>query len=206
MFRSLFDPENGLMITMNQITDCIFLSLFWFLGCLPLVTAGAASAALYDAVYRRFRRGDAHPWHRFFSTLGRDLKASILPTVLFLAALWFGGKGMIGLWNAAVSGAVSWMVFSGCAFAAVTVLGVLSVMFPLLSRFDDPLPILLKNTVLLAVANLPRSIALGILNALCGWLCIRWIFPLFFLPALCSLISTLLLEPMFRPYMTENAA
>lgn len=205
MFRSLFDPENGLMITMNQITDCIFLSLFWFLGCLPLVTAGAASAALYDAVYRRFRLGDQRSWSRFLSTFRRDLKAGLIPSVLFLAALWYGVKAMISLWNAAVSGIVSWMVFSGCAFAAVTVLGVLSVMFPLLSRFANPLPVLLKNTVLLAVANLPRSIALGILNALCGWLCVRWIFPLFFLPALCSLISTLLLEPMFRPFMSEDA-
>ncbi len=204
MFRNLFNPENGLMITMNQITDCIFLSLFWFLGCVPLVTAGAAGAALYDSVWRRFRQGDSHPWHRFFSTFGRDLKSSILPTVLFLAALWFGGKGMIGLWNSAVAGSASWPVFSGVAFLAVTVLGVPSVMFPMLSRFDNPLPILLRNTVLLSLSNMPRTIALGILNAFCGWLCLRFIFPLFFLPALASLLSTLLLEPMFKPYMTET--
>ena len=206
MFRNLFNPENGLMITMNQITDCIFLSLFWFLGCIPLVTAGASCSALYDAVYRRFRQGDAHPWHRFFTTFARDLKSGILPSVLFLAALWCGGKGMIGLWNSAVAGSVSWPVFSGIAFLAVTALGGLSVLFPLLSRFDNPLPILLKNTVLLALSNMPRTIALGILNLVCGWLCLRFIFTLFFLPALCSLISPLLLEPMFKPYMTENAA
>ena len=35
MFRRLFDPQSGLMITMTQITDCIFLSLFWLLGCVP---------------------------------------------------------------------------------------------------------------------------------------------------------------------------
>ncbi len=206
MFRNLFNPENGLMITMNQITDCIFLSLFWFLGCVPVVTLGAASAALYDAVYRRFRQGDSHPWHRFFSTFGRDLKAGLLPSVLFAAAVWFGGKGMIGLWNSAVAGIAGWPVFSGVAFLAVTALGVLSVMFPLLSRFDNPLPVLLRNTVLLALSNMPRTIALGILNLGCAWLCVRFIFPLFFLPALGSLLSTLLLEPMFKPYMTENAA
>lgn len=205
MFRNLFNPENGLMIIMNQITDCIFLSLFFFLGCVPLVTAGAACAALYDAVYRRFRLGDAHPWHRFFATFRRDLKSSIVPSLLLLAALWFGGKGMIGLWNGAVAGTISWPVFSGMAFLAVTVLGVLSVMFPMLSRFDNPLSILLKNTVLLALSNMPRTIALGIGNAFCGWLCLRFIFPLFFLPALASLLSTLLLEPMFRPYMIETA-
>ena len=46
MFRNLFNPDSALMITMTQITDCIFLSLFWFLSCIPLVTAGAATAAM----------------------------------------------------------------------------------------------------------------------------------------------------------------
>ena len=204
MFRNLLNPENGLMITLNQITDCIFLSLFWFLGCLPLVTAGASCAALYDAVYRRFRLGEQKCWKRFLSTFTRDLKASLIPDVLFLAALWFGGRGLIGLWNAAVAGSLSWPVFSGLAFLAVTVLGILSVLYPMLSRFANPLPVLLKNTVLLALANLPRAVALGVLNAVSGWLCLRFIFPLFFLPALSALISTALLEPMFKPYLPEN--
>ena len=204
MFRNLLNPENGLMITLNQITDCIFLSLFWFLGCLPLVTAGASCAALYDAVYRRFRLGEQKCWKRFLSTFTRDLKASLIPDVLFLAALWFGGRGLIGLWNAAVAGSLSWPVFSGLTFLAVAVLGILSVLFPMLSRFANPLPVLLKNTVLLALSNLPRAVALGVLNAVSGWLCLRFIFPLFFLPALSALISTALLEPMFKPYLPEN--
>ena len=201
MFRNLLNPENGLMITLNQITDCIFLSLFWFLGCIPVITAGASCAALYDAVYRCFRLGEQKCWKRFLSTFTRDLKASLIPDVLFLAAIWFGGKGLIGLWNAAVAGSMSWPMFSGLAFLAVTVLGILSVLFPMLSRFANPLPVLLKNTVLLALANLPRAVALGVLNAVSGWLCLRFIFPIFFLPALSALISTLLLEPVFQPYL-----
>ena len=201
MFRNLTNPENALMITMNQITDCIFLSLFWFLGCVPVFTAGASCAALYDSVYRRFRLGEQRSWSRFFSSFTRDFKASLLPNVLFVAALWFGIKGLISLWNAAAAGTLGWVLFSALTFLAVTALGVLSVLFPLLSRFDNPLPLLLKNTVLLALGNLPRTIALGILNAISAWLCLRWIFPLFFLPALASLLSTFLLEPMYKPYM-----
>lgn len=204
MFRNLINPDNGLMITMNQITDCIFLSLFWLLGCMPFFTAGASCAALYDSVYRRFRLGEQRSWSRFFSSFTRDLKASLLPNVLFVAALWFGGKGLISLWNNAVYGRISWPLFSGAAFTAVLLLGILSVLFPLLSRFDNPLPRLLGNTLALSMANLPRTIALGLLNAISAWLCIRWIFPLLFLPAVSTLISTLLLEPMFKPYMSVD--
>ena len=49
MSRSIFHPDSALMITLGQITDCIFLSLFWLLGCFPVVTFGASAAALYAA-------------------------------------------------------------------------------------------------------------------------------------------------------------
>ena len=35
MFRNLLRPDSGLMITMTQLTDTIFLSLFWILGLHP---------------------------------------------------------------------------------------------------------------------------------------------------------------------------
>ena len=62
MFRNLLRPDSPLMITMNNITDCIFLSLFWILGCFPVVTLGASFAALYDASYRGMRKGEKHSW------------------------------------------------------------------------------------------------------------------------------------------------
>lgn len=202
MFRSLFNPENALMITMTQITDCIFLSLFWLVGCFPVLTAGASFAALYDSVYHCFRKGDKHPWHRFLRSFRSNLKSSLVPTVVFLAAFFLLLKGLIGLWNAAVYGEVSWMLFSAGAIVGVFVLGILSVLFPVLSRFDNPLGALLKNTVLLALANAPRTLFLGMLNAVSTFLCLRFVFPVFFLPALAALMGTLFIEPMFKPFMT----
>lgn len=207
MFRNLFRPDSGLMITMTQLTDCIFLSLFWILGCFPVITVGASFAALYDAVFRSYRQGEKHPWQRFAQVFRSNWKDGILPTVVFLAAFAALVKMLISFWNSAVYGEVSWMLFSGAAFVGVLILGVLSVLFPMLSRFENRFGTLLKNTVLLAMANLPRTLLLGILNAASVLLCVRYVFPLFFLPALTALVSTVLIEPMFKPYMTdENAA
>jgi len=207
MFRNLFSPDNPLMITMTQITDCIFLSLFWILGCFPVVTVGASFAALYDATYRGFRRGEKHPWQRFLKVFRENWKAGIVPTIVFLGALTLLTKAVIALWNAAVYGTVSWMLFSAGAFVGVLVLGLLSILFPMLSRFEDSAVGLLKNTVLLAMANMPKTLALGFVNTVSLLLCVRFIFPLFFLPSLAALIGSLFVEPMFRPYMPkENAA
>ena len=201
MFRNLLRPDSPLMITMNQLTDCIFLSLFWLLGCIPVVTAGASFAALYDSVYHTFRKGGKHGWQRFASTFKANWKGGIVPTVIFLAAALALLKSLIGLWNAAVYGRISWMLFSAGALAGVLVLGILSVLFPMLSRFENSLGALLKNTVFLALANLPRTLALGMVNAIAVFLCAVYIFPLFFLPALAALLGTLFLEPMFKPFM-----
>ena len=201
MFRKFLNPDNALMITMTQITDCIFLSLFWLVGCIPVVTIGASFAALYDATYRGFRQGEKHCWGRFLEVFRENWKAGILPTGVFLAVLYLLVRLLVSLWNHAVTGAVSWMVFSGGAFVGVLVLGLVSVLFPMLSRFENPFPVLLKNTVFLAMANLPRTLALGLLNTVTVLLCAVYVLPLFFMPSLAALIGSLFVEPMFKPFM-----
>ena len=206
MFRNLFNPDSALMITMTQITDCIFLSLFWLLGCFPVVTIGASTAALYDATFRAFRKGEKNSWMRFWQVFRENWKAGIVPTVPFLAVLVAVGWVLIQVWNAAVTGTIAWGVFSVAMAFGVLVLGTLSVLFPVLSRFENTTAGLLRNTVLLALANLPRTLLLGALNAVSGWLCIRYLFPVFFLPSLAALLGSLCIEPMFKPFINKEDA
>ena len=165
MFQKLFNPDNALMITMTQVTDCIFLSLFWILGCFPVVTVGASSAALYDAVYHGFRKGDKHCWSRFLRSFRQNLKAGIAPSVVYLALFAAFGWGLIRIWNAVAWEQVSTMVFSVAALPGLLVLGILSVMFPLLSRFENSFGALLKNTLLLFTI-IPICLIIGLLLAL----------------------------------------
>ena len=204
MFRNLLNPHNALMITMTQITDCIFLSLFWILGCFPVVTVGASTAALYDATFHAFRKGDKNSWQRFARVFLENWKAGIVPTVLFLAVFTLTAWMMIQVWNAAATGAIAMGAFSVAIALGVTVLGILSVLFPVLSRFENTTLGLLRNALLLALANLPRTFLLGAVNAAAIWLCIRYIFPVFVLPALAALVGSRFLEPMFWPYMKSE--
>lgn len=207
MAKNIFRSDSGLMITMSWITDCIFLSLFWLLGSVPVITAGASLAALYDASYRAFQKGEKHSWSGFWSVYKDNWKAALLPTVLFLVISAVLVKALVWTWNAAVAAQISWMLFSGAAFLAVLVIGILSVLFPMLSRFENNCAALLKNTVFLAMAHLPRTLALGLLNAATVVLCAIFVIPVFLLPSLSALLSSFLIEPMFRPYMpNENAA
>ena len=204
MFRNIFNPDTPLMITMAQIADCIFLSLLWVLCCFPVITVGASSAALYDSVFRAFRQGEKNSWGRFFRVFKDNFITSLLPTLLFLVLFALLVKLLVAVWNAAALGSISWMLFAAAALAAVLALGILGLIFPVLSRFENGFFGLLKNSLLLGLANLPRTMGLGILYAASILLCARFVVPLFFLPALMSLISTLLVEPMFKPFMPEE--
>lgn len=204
--KGLFKPDSGLMIVMTQITDCIFLSMFFMIGCVPVVTTGASFAAMYDAVYRGFRKGEKNTWLRFLHVFKTNWKAGIVPTLVFLATVFGACYGMIQLWNGAVAGTVDWMLFAGVAFVAVVLAGMLSLLFPMLSRFENSLSALLRNTVILALGNLPRTVVLGLINVAAAVLCVRFILPLFFLPALAALIGSLLIEPIFKPYMPQEEA
>ena len=204
MFRNLLRPDSPLMITMNNITDCIFLSLFWILGCFPVVTLGASFAALYDASYRGMRKGEKHSWQRFFHVFRTNWKAGILPTVSELAVFSGAVFLLIKIWNAAVAQQISFMLFAAGAFLSMLILGTVSLAFPILSRFENSFLSLMKNTILLGFVNLPRTLLLGILNAAAIFLCARYVFPLFFLPSLAALIGSLLIEPMFKPFMNPE--
>ena len=204
MFRNILRPDSPLMITMNQITDCIFLSLFWLLGCLPVITAGVSTAALYDAVYHTFRQGEKNSWQRFLHAYKQNLKPGLVPGILFLLAAAVLTRLGILVWNQAVYGTVSWGVFAAAAFFLLVLLGIGSIVFPLLSRFETGTAQLFSNTVRLGMANLPLCLGLALVNAAVIFLCVRYVVPLFFLPALGALLSTLFIEPMLKPYMPKE--
>lgn len=204
MSRNIFNPDSGLMILMGQITDCIFLSMFWLLGCFPIVTVGPTTAALYDAVARSLRKGEKHSWNKFWQSFKRNLISGILPGLFVLAV--GGGTGwlLIQVWNAAVAGSISWMLFSAVALVGVLVLGTLSLVMPVMSRFENSFGWLLRNSFLLGLANAPRTILLGSVNAVIIYLCARFVVPLFFLPCLGNLFGSVLIEPMLLPFMVET--
>ena len=206
MFRNLFKPDSALMIVMSNITDCIFLSLFWMLCCFPVVTVGAAFAALYDASFRSMRQGEKNSWKRFLHVLRTNWKIGIVPGFVVVLVLMIVGLGLIQFWNGAAAGQVSMLLFAAVAFLAVLVLGIVSLVFPILSRFENGALSVLRNAFLLGLVNLPRTLALGILNAVTIFFCARYIIPLFFLPSLACLLGRWLIEPMFKPFMEENEA
>ncbi len=80
----LFNIDNPVIRGILKVFDCIVVSGLWLIFSLPVVTAGAASAALYTVTVKYLRRGEGYLWRTFWDAFRENLKRS---TLVWLAAL-----------------------------------------------------------------------------------------------------------------------
>ncbi len=203
MFRSVFDPLNGFWRGFARVCDVVGLSVCWLVCSLPVITVGAATVALYDAVFHGVRKGEPGDYARFFRTFRDSFKTATLATVPFLvlAALLFA------MWYVAfvmASGgsreAMVWLY--ACRILLLAPLGVwLFAMFTL-SRFDFGPWALLKTAVKLALAHLPSAAVVALMTEELALLTYQKVFlPGFFTPGLAALLCSLFMERIFAPYL-----
>ena len=85
--KRLFDLESPLMSGLIKLFDCICLSVLWLVCCIPLVTAGAASAALYTTVFKYIRREEGTLAATYFGAFKENFRRSTLAGLVSLALL-----------------------------------------------------------------------------------------------------------------------
>ena len=54
-----FNPEKGIWAWLSTLVDVVGLSVLWIALCLPVVTIGPATAALYYTVVKCVRRRES---------------------------------------------------------------------------------------------------------------------------------------------------
>ena len=81
--KRLLDGDNLFWRCVGRVADWFLLSMTWMACCLPLITAGAAAVALYDAVSHCIRGGEDNMIRRYFAAFRRELLRSIPLTLLW---------------------------------------------------------------------------------------------------------------------------
>ena len=195
--KKIFSTDGLLWRVLNTLTDVFALSVIWLFCCLPVVTIGPATTALYDSVVRCIRYQEAGPYKRFFRTFRADLGVSIFSTILWIAVIGFGLWSLSllrSLGEASRSAAIA-----SAAYYIIMVLpcGAACWVFPILSRFTYSWKDLNLTALKLSIGYLPRTVILVLLTAETGLLCIRYFFPAFFAPACMVLLWSLFIEPVF---------
>lgn len=207
MFRSFFNPENPFFRFTGRVLDIMVLSVLWLVCSLPVVTIGPASAALYYSCAKCLRHQESGPYRNFLSAFRQNLKTGIGATVVFLLLAVLLDAGYLFLVMAAGAGGSVWGVARIMYLVLLIIpVSMASCAFPLLSRFTYTVGGLLSNSLRLTFRHLPRVVAAGALTVTAVVLTVLlWYYGVMLLtPALCALLSTFLLEPVFRKYTPEE--
>ncbi len=191
VFQGLFSPDGRFARFMNLLWSLILTSGLWILCSLPVITAGAASAAAYYAMAKtvRFHTGSTAP--EFFRCFKQNLRQSLplsIGLTLALAlciveAMYLYGDESVPLW------------FLYVFYLMALLLAALGIyIWPCLSRFEMGNMALLRMGVLLLFRYLPYTLAflLGLAALLAGIWLMPWGLPLF--PGLAVYLETFLME------------
>lgn len=81
----LFAMDGKFLGTLNTITDLIILNLLWILCCLPVVTVGASTSALYQVTLQIADNKDSYVAKSFFQAFRENFKQATLVWLITLA-------------------------------------------------------------------------------------------------------------------------
>lgn len=206
---SFLSPDSKFMQGVSRFADLCVLNILFLLTCLPIFTIGAANAALYRVCFQMLKKEEGSVFKSYFRTFRDDFKQATLVWLflLFIAVpalyyfdLFFTMESVLRY---------GFLVF---ILIFVLVLLTAAYVFPLLSQFQNTVPITIKNALILSIGNLPRSLCIAAANVL-PW--VMWLFyydlfvdvsflwiALYFAAA--AYFNANLLRPVFAPYMPEE--
>ncbi len=163
--KDFFNIESPFMQLLTRVGDLIILNFLYLVCCIPVVTIGAATAALQkvtqdivfdvdDGIFKTFLRA--------FRENFKQATALWLMMVVFAAAM--AANYML------ISGFVAGTAASILKGVLVVLIGLVlvlaSYMFPLMVRYTNSLREHATNALILAVVKLPRTVGLVLLSAL----------------------------------------
>ncbi len=155
-----FKPDGPVARLMTLLANLICLNVLWLLCCIPIVTAGAATTAMYHMIFQYLtERDDAviKPFFRSFRENFRSATLAWLPhcligAVIILEGLYINQVPALGV-----------LIFY--VIQVVLFFGVSSYLYPLLARFDTPLKGTVFNSFLLALRHLGSTLTVAAFNA-----------------------------------------
>ncbi len=201
-----FNPEKGIWVWLSTLVDICGLSILWTFLCLPIVTIGPATAALYYTVVKCVRGRESGAFGYYFRSFRQNFKVGLLAGLIAipLSLLLLGGQFIVR-WYGTRLGGGAYVLYVAYYFALILPAGVLCWLFPLLGRFDYGVGGLFHTALQLTAAHLPSTVVVVLLTAQTAVFCIEEWWPVVFMPAISILLVSLFFEKIFQRHSPELA-
>jgi len=205
--RGLFNIDSGVMSFLTKVADIMILNVIFIICCIPIVTIGASTTALYTITLKMVKNEEAYIFTGFFKAFKENFKISTIAWLIamFMGAVLFADYQLSGTMNEPIA------TILRCIFFALIIVFFfwISYLFPYIARFENTLKNYLKNAILISIANLPFTLLLTLIVAAIIALFIFvpgqiflilmtfWIFAGF---ALHAYINSIILRKVFAKY------
>lgn len=207
--NNFFNFDGPFFTIMNRAADLIVLNVIYLLCCIPIITIGPATTALFYVTTKMTQGEDAYVVRNFFKSFKQNFVQSL---VLWLLMLLFGAFVAVDLW------CVFFVDFGFNDFAMpfifiITLLYLMTCayVFPLQSRFENKIRYTIKNALLLSFYNLPFTVIFIAVFALEVFVIVRYLpyalalYLLFAIAAVAYGVSYLYMR-IFKRYLKEEDA
>ncbi len=196
-----FNIEGKMFSGLSKIFDIVFLSVLWFIFCIPILTIGPATTALYYTTVKVIRKDRGYVWKEFWYAFKTNFVTGLIYTIVLVVAI----VGLYyGLTLTANSKDTILQIAHYTYIIASFLLACLYVFFfPILSRFSLERLQLMRMSLFLSIRHLLTTVAL-LLIIFIGGFAVVMIYPLIFIvPGAVTFLCTLLIERVFKKYQPK---
>lgn len=199
----LFSFDGDFYTYTGKLFDLIMVSVYWILGCLPIITIGASFSALYASVTKSVRHDRGSISGQFWKAYKQNLLSSVPLTLIY------GGVMFLMLLNMGILHARTdslWGLFMIVLYGIILLIFLTGTfyVFPALSRFDMPAGWFVKLAFYMTMRHLPISVLLLAMFAVSYLALLNQ--PAFFLliPGVVACVASAMLEPLLDRHMPKQ--
>jgi uncharacterized membrane protein YesL len=201
--RNMFHPDSPLFSLGEQVFNIMAVSILWAICCIPIVTIGPATCALYYVTVKQVRKNTGSLLSNFFGSFRDSLRIGIPLTCI---ALIYASVMVAAIWaesSLPEMGSLGTYLSFAAKALLLPLLFVLPYLAPVVSRFSIGIGAVLKLSMVMALRFLWQTIASLLLIA--GFAVLLWFIPylVFAVPGMCALVCSFFIEPALRNYMPK---
>lgn len=201
---NFFNLENPFFTTLSKICDMLFLSIIYVIICLPIITIGPATIALYYVTVKVIRRERSYMFREFFKAFKLNFKKGAIAGIIILLLSVVLAFDIMYAYNLAKTDYNKGSLLMGMFIAMIFLVTCITLyIFPVLSRFEMKLKQLFKTSFFMSIRHLPSTILMIVILA--ATLLGIYLIPMFVfvLPSVCALLISFLMERIFKKYMPK---
>lgn len=197
--NSLLNPDNPVMQFITKIVYSVYLNILWFMCCIPVVTAGAATTALYYVTLKMAKNEEGGITKSFFKAFKENFKQSTIVWLILLAlGIVLGIDGYV-LWHMRFENAFWTVITAIFLVAAAAYLIVVMYIFTLMARFDNTIFAMFKNSLFIGMRFLLCTALVAVIHFAMLFVIINLFTPaVIFGEGLCAFLSSYFLANILK--------